>query len=195
MDKLVEIVNNGEYDKIEGWCSSQKALLMAQHIKESDICVELGVFAGRSLLPIALMTKNTVYGIDAWNVESSMDGTNDHENNVWWATIDYNYFMNYTKKLLKKYNCNNVQLIKSKSEDVVYLFNDESIDVLHQDSNHSEEISCREVELFHNKVKKNGLWIFDDANWKTTQKAQQMLLNYGYNEILDLNEWKIFRRL
>ena len=40
---------------IPGWCSEEKALLMMDIIKENKCqhCIEIGVFSGRSLFPIA----------------------------------------------------------------------------------------------------------------------------------------------
>lgn len=194
MDKLNEIIENGEYETIEGWCPKDKALKMAHLIKPNDFCVELGVFGGRSLLPMCFMTQNQVIGIDAWSSEASLDGEHLEINNNWWSKIDHDSFYEYTQNLLKKYDCNNVKLIRNQSINVSHLFQEESIDVLHQDSNHSEKISCLEVELYHPKVKKNGYWIFDDTNWETTKKAQDLLVNYGYTEIYDSGSWKIYQK-
>jgi hypothetical protein len=195
MDKLIKIIDSGEYEKIEGWCTKEKALKMASLINSNDVCLELGVFAGRSLLPICLMTNQIVYGVDAWDKNASLDGENSKINDEWWNKIDYTKFFIYTQNLLNKYNCKNINLIKSTSKDAVKFFIDESIDFLHQDSNHSEKISCNEVDLYYNKVKKNGIWVFDDTNWESTKKAQQLLINYGYKEIYDSGSWKIYKRL
>jgi hypothetical protein len=195
MDSLLKIITTGEYEKIEGWCTKEKAIKMATLIKPTDFCVELGVWGGRSLLPMCFMTKNKVIGIDAWAKVASLEGINDEKNDEWWKNVDYDKMFNYTKDLLNNYNCRNARLIRSKSSDVVNNFKDESIDFLHQDSNHSEEISCSEVELYYKKVKINGFWIFDDTNWETTRKAQQLLLNYGYQEIYDYGTWKIYKRI
>jgi len=183
------------HEKIEGWCSKEKALTMASLIKPNDFCVELGVWGGRSLLPMCLTTKNIVIGVDAWSKESSLEGVNSSLNDEWWAKIDYEKMFQYTKNLLTKYNCNNARLFRAKSKDVVNHFKDESIDFLHQDSNHSEEISCEEVELYKNKVKKNGIWVFDDTDWETTKKAQNLLVNYGYREIHDSGQWKVYQKM
>ena len=34
--------------------------------------------------------------------------------------------------------------------------------------------------MWYNKVKPNGYIIFDDTNWTTTQKAQQLLVEKGF---------------
>ena len=189
------MLNIDNYSSIEGWCTEEKALKMIEYINDdTKLCVELGVFGGKSLLPIAMKCKGKVIGIDAWNKDSSLSGENDIENNNWWATIDYEYMYTYTLNLMKKYNCNNVELYRTNSSDAIQYFENESIDFLHQDSNHSELISCNEVNLYYNKVKKNGIWVFDDVNWETTKKAQELLVNYGYTEIYNHGNWKIYKR-
>jgi len=195
MDRVLRLVNSGEYEKIEGWCSREKAIAMASFIKSADFCVELGVFGGKSLLPLALMTTNSVIGIDSWSKETSLEGVNSIENDEWWSSVDYDYMYNYSLNLLKTYECTNARLIRAKSLDVVNDFEDESIDFLHQDSNHSEKISCSEVEAYHKKVKKNGLWVFDDTNWPTTQKAQKLLESFGFKQIYDSGNWKIYIKI
>ena len=52
-----------------------------------------------------------------------------------------------------------------------------------------------EVELYKNKVKPGGIWVFDDTNWETTKKAQSLLASRGYNEIYDSGTWKIYTRV
>jgi hypothetical protein len=194
MDRLLNLITSGEYEKIEGWCSKEKAIMMASFIKSDFLCVELGVFGGRSLLPIAFATNNKVFGIDAWSKENSLEGVNAIENDDWWGNLDHDYFYDYTRNLLEKHGCGNVQLLRAKSAHVVDHFQDESIDFLHQDSNHSEETSCDEVEKYHSKVKKNGIWVFDDTNWTTTRKAQGLLESHGFMEIYDSGSWKIYKK-
>ena len=195
MNNLLKIIYSGEYEKIEGWCTKEKAVKMASLIKPNYFCVELGVWGGRSLLPMCFMTRNLVIGIDSWSKEASLDGENSKLNDEWWEKIDYDDMFEYTKNLLTKHKLNNSRLIRAKSLEVINIFKDESIDFLHQDSNHSEKISCGEVEAYYNKVKKNGIWVFDDTNWDTTKKAQKLLESYGYQEIFDSGSWKIYRRI
>ena len=78
------------------------------------------------------------------------------------------------------------------------LFLDGEIDVLHQDGNHSEESSSREVELWLSKMKPGGIWIMDDIDWKVgdkvgTAKAQGMLLQNGYVEVENYGGWAVFK--
>jgi cephalosporin hydroxylase len=201
---LLEKSFQTNYTTFHGWCTVEKArkIIELVGIMKPDLCVELGVYAGRSLLPLAVSAKHhnpnaRVVGIDAWSKDASLEGENSKENDDWWSKIDYNYFMSYTSDLLKLFQAQSItELWKARSVDVSHKFEDESIDILHQDSNHSEKVSCDEVELYWNKVKKGGYWIFDDTNWETTKKAQDLLVGFGYTEIYSApkNEWKVFQR-
>jgi hypothetical protein len=195
MENLNNILKN-DWDSIEGWCTREKALKMIEYIKpNTQCCVELGVFGGKSLLPIALFCKNRVIGIDAWDCQNTLEGQNDIENDKWWSKIDFDKMYIYTQNLMKKYNCSNVELLRTTSEKAVVDFSDDSIDFLHQDSNHSEEISCKEVELYAKKVIIGGIWVFDDTNWNTTLKAQSLLIDYGYIKIHHATTWAVYQRI
>jgi predicted O-methyltransferase YrrM len=192
------------YEKIHGWCTLEKANKMIDLVNlcKPSLVVELGVFGGRSLLALALACKynnknSKVIGVDAWTSEASLEGTNSKENDEWWANINYADMQNYTETVMKENEVNDiVELWKAKSADVINQFADNSIDILHQDSNHSEEVSVKEVEIYSPKLKTGGYWIFDDINWDTTKKAQDLLVSKGFVEIYvdSKNEWKIYRK-
>lgn len=192
------IVLPDNYESIHGWCTREKAYKMSEYINDNtSLCVELGVWGGRSLLPIALAAPRnaTIIGVDAWCSQASLEGTNTKINDDWWANLDYDHMFDYAKNLMIENGVPNVQLWRNKSLSVVTKFNDESIDFLHQDSNHSEEVSCGEVEAYYNKVKRRGIWVFDDTNWESTKKAQGLLVSKGYEELYDSGEWKIYQRI
>ena len=187
---------------LHGWCTVEKAIhlynIVLEH--EAPLCVELGVFAGRSLLAIAMgaRAKNgSAVGIDAWSKEACEQGVNDIENTEWWNNIDYDFFYNYTEKVMSDADLSDTtRLVRSKSADVASHYKSKSISVLHQDSNHSEEVTVEEVNQWFDKVKIGGHWVFDDTDWSTTQRAQELLLEKGYELIFTEKDrkYKIFLR-
>ena len=86
------------------------------------------------------------------------------------------------------------RVLRERSSDAVHRVADGSVDVLHQDSNHSEAISTAEVEQWTPKIAPGGLWIADDTDWATTQRAQARLAELGFAVIEDHVQWKVFRR-
>jgi hypothetical protein len=189
--------------KLEGWCPVAKAIQLYDLASEfeSPTCVELGVFAGRSFVALALAAKakaGTAIGIDAWSKQASAEGTNDKANEDWWNKIDYDYFFKYSQSVIDNAGAHlEASLIRKRSDECVEMFPDNSINLLHQDSNHSEKISVGEVEAWHNKVKKGGYWVFDDTNWSTTEAAQRLLESKGYECLFTADEklYKIYRRV
>jgi predicted O-methyltransferase YrrM len=198
MDAFRAYLQSPEYLGLDGWCTPEKALKLVEVMQSYSpkVCVELGVFAGRSLLPIAVAAGKdaTVIGVDSWSAPVSLEGSNDKANDEWWAKIDYDHFFKYTRDLLNKHDCRHVELWRESSLAVAHKFQYNSIDLLHQDSNHSEEITCAEVSLYWNRVSPGGIWVFDDTNWPTTQKAQALLESKGYLCIHDSGSWKVYRR-
>lgn len=185
---------------MHGWCTIEKAQKIAQIIVDNNLKVgaELGVFGGRSLIAFGFAFKETggkITGIDPWEASASLEGKNDEANDEWWAKIDYNFFFNYTLHRIVETELESViDIMRMKSDQAVHNFGDNSLDFIHQDSNHSEEISCDEVHRWYSKLRTGGYWIADDTNWATTAKAQRLLLEKGFKEIYCApnSEWKIY---
>jgi predicted O-methyltransferase YrrM len=185
-----------------GWCTVQKTERLFKLVEEVKpiLIVEFGVFGGRSLIPMALSLKKNgkgeIIGIDAWDKEASITNYDSIDPNYkWWFDVDHKAIFNSFLKSIHEYSINDiVKYYIKRSNEVVDIFEDQSIDILHQDSNHTEKTSSEEVELYYNKVKPGGFWIFDDTDWSTTQKAQDLLLSKGYSIIEDYTSWKIYKR-
>jgi hypothetical protein len=80
--------------RLPGWCPEQKAVWMTGQILEREykVAAEVGVYAGRSLFPIALAVAanggRAVYAVDGWdNLVATSEPTN-LQNDVWWDNAD-----------------------------------------------------------------------------------------------------------
>lgn len=186
---------------LPGWCTPEKGKRMAAFARGASLCVELGVFGGRSLVSIALALRDQpsyngrVDGIDPFTKEAALEGTNDPANDQWWAKLDYEDIARTAQETL--YRLRLVQyahLVRMCSREVVRFYGNGTIDLLHQDSNHSEEVSCLEVALWAPKLRSGGRWIFDDTDWPTTKKAQGSLEALGFDELEDHGGWKVYRK-
>ncbi len=191
-----------EIPRLEGWCNVEKAKAMARLVVglEKPSCLELGVFGGRSLIAMGLGVKfaangGLVEGVDPFTASAALEGTNDAVNQEWWAKLDYAMILRGAQDGIRRLGLSEiVRLVLKRSQDVVGNYADGSIDVLHQDSNHSEEVSCWEVASWTPKMKPGGFWVFDDTNWPSTQLAQgRLMTQHGYTKIEDHTEWAIFR--
>lgn len=187
---------------LHGWCSyekGQRLALLAIEMNAQKI-VEVGVFGGRSLIPMALACKfkgsGVVHGIDPWEKDAALEGKNDQTNDDWWGNVvDLNLIYNSYLKSIVNYGLQDQCVThKMKSIDAINLFEDRSIDIFHQDSNHSEEVSCSEVEKWMPKMKISCAWICDDTNWPTIQKSLRLIESYGFETVQQYENWKIYKR-
>ena len=176
MDNLKEII-----ESLDGWCSLEKANLMYNLVLENkpNLIVELGVYGGRSLVPMALAQlengAGVIKGIDPWSIDASLEGNHTEQSLGGWEGVNYPYIYERCSKAIDNHKLTNCELIRMKSQDAVNLFVDNSIDILHQDGNHSEELTCLEVELYMSKLKSGGYWISDDVNFDTIKKSLKLI--------------------
>lgn len=191
-----------ELPRLPGWCTPAKGKRMAALARGASLCVELGVFGGRSLVSIALALRadqvpeyGRVDGIDPFTATAALEGTNDPANDQWWSKLDYEAIARVAQEALYRLELMPyARLVRMRSRDVVGFYGDGTIDLLHQDSNHSEEVSCEEVALWAPKLRSGGHWIFDDTDWPTTKKAQLNLEALGFRELEDHGGWKVYRK-
>ncbi len=194
----VEALIERELPILPGWCTPEKGKRMAELTRGASLCVELGVFGGRGLVAMALSLKDQGFGradgIDPFTAEASLEGTNDPANDEWWAKLDYKAIERAAVEALGRLGLEpHTRIVRLVSRDASAAYLDQTVDVLHQDSNHSEEISSQEVIAWAPKMRPGGYWIFDDTNWPTTQKAQKMLELLGFEQLEDHGSWKVYK--
>lgn len=182
-------LNFSKIASLEGWCSFDKANKLYQLVIENKpkVIVEIGVFGGKSLFSqaLALQENNfgTIYGIDPWSKEASIENLKDPAAMKWWSELDYDFIFNGCQKFIDENDLHSfVNLCKARSDEFIKQV-DFEIDILHIDGNHEEQSSCSDVELYLPKVKNGGYIWFDDAAWFQTQKAKVMM-EKEYNCVL-----------
>jgi hypothetical protein len=199
LEDIYSIIRS-EIPNMHGWCTVEKGVRLAELAQGAALCVELGVFGGRSLITLALgcsiRNSGCVHGIDPFTRTAALEGVNDPANDEYWSKLDYEDIARSAQTAIYRLGLMPyAHLVRMYSRDVATYYEDGTVNVLHQDSNHSEEITCEEVALWAPKIRLGGYWIFDDTNWTTTQKAQQELATLGFVEIEDHKSWKVYRKL
>ena len=167
--------------KMNGWTSPERCVQMydiAMAIKPKVI-VEIGVFAGRSLIAQAMALRDLgggkIYGIDPWRVEAAIEGMQEQRAIDWWKNVA-NIGRIHDECVEAVWKCNlqdYVVLLQCRSHDCHSII--PMCDILYIDGNHEEVSSCRDVELYIPKLRQNGYLWFDDADWPQTQKALAMI--------------------
>ena len=183
--------------QLEGWCTVNKASILIDLIliKEPQVVVEIGVFGGKSLIPMAFALKEIgqgkIFGIDPWSNDASTEGM-DGENYRWWQQVDHDLILaGLLDKIVQFKLFSQIQLIRERAEHTAPIHN---IDILHIDGNHSEESAYTDVQKWIPLVKRGGIIIFDDTKWITTQKAMAWLDTECIKlaEFTEANGWGIW---
>lgn len=174
----------------EGWCTQAKAESLARHVlsHKPAVCVEIGVFAGRSLFAIALALRHNqnghVLGIDPWSPKASVEGfQHDPPNREWWTKCDHSYIYGEFMRVLHDLKLESwVDTLTCTSEQALAIltiiqrrYAPKFIDLLHIDGNHSEKQALFDVEHYVPLVMPGGTVFFDDCDWTTTKLAQNLL--------------------
>ncbi|OGN59074.1 MAG: hypothetical protein A3C42_01260, partial [Chlamydiae bacterium RIFCSPHIGHO2_02_FULL_45_9] len=186
---------------LEGWCSITKAKSMMDLIYEVQptLCVEIGVFGGSSIYPTAcalkFLQKGEVYAIDPWETSFCLEGyAPDDPNYVWWKQIDLNEIYLGFLNMLDYFQLNSYcTVVRTTGLQALDLFQDESIDILHIDGNHTENPALTDAKRYFPKVKQGGYIWLDDVNWSTVSSAKEFLLSNAEKiESLSTDEYFLF---
>jgi hypothetical protein len=164
------------------------------------LSVELGVFGGGGVLPIAAAHKDLkcgfAFGVDSWDNIAPLEGTNTKENSDWWATVDINsVYDSFRAACLSEYWVGYIFHLKGRTDEFVDSFRDGSITLLHQDSNHASEVIIKELELWSPKMKIGGYWVVDDTSWPSTQLGYSKLPDFGFELVEQFDTWAIYKKV
>lgn len=177
---------------------------MAELVIETatPLSVELGIFGGRGCIAMGLahqqMKTGYCFGVDPWCASASKEGANTPENDKWWSEVDYKgVHKRFVSSVLGLDLWEYVRWFHGTSGMASWILDAskgcEMFGVMHQDSNHSEEISCKEVMKWLPYLSVGGYWILDDADWNSTQKALG-ILDKNLTMVEDHVSWVVFRK-
>lgn len=188
--------------KMEGWCSDEKAQALYDLVCTSDakLCVEIGVFGGKSLIAMGLACRDKgsggVIGLDPWNNKACTEGSNSPLNDKWWLSLDLvHIYMGCIKAIQRNGVFEQCNTLKLKSEDAAKLFTDDLCDIIHQDGNHNVESITKELQLWIPKLKVGGYWICDDVDWPEAAGGYAKLPEYGLKIVEDFHTWQIWQKV
>lgn len=192
--------------RLQGWCTVEKAQWLARRIVEEKYqnVVEIGVFGGRSLVPMAMAMEHLyrvsgvkdgiIDGIDAYRNDVAEAEELDPANKGWWKSIDLNsiYKAAQTAVISQRVGAFvNFQLCSS--EQGVAKFADESLDLVHVDGSHNEAASTRDVKIWWPKLRPGGIMVMDDTDWKQLVAARSLVASLG--KLLHHDEkWEVYQK-
>ena len=191
---------------MQGWSSVWKCQTIADLIYDlGGDSFEIGIFAGRSLLSMAMAHRarkgGKVFGIDPFCHSASLMGENTQESNERWKNLDYERIKRLLVQSISQFSLGEwIEWYQVDSFAAIELnwVKDKKFNVIHQDGNHSEKVCLWEVQNWGKKLNLGGYWVMDDTNWETTSKAQQWLENNGYKRDQTVTEgntqWAVFKK-
>lgn len=208
MTTLIEDVDtqldSGAFTTLHGWCTPFKAKKMARLVARrgpNPMTIELGVFGGRGVIAMGLAVKHClagrgiVHGIDPFTAAAALEGTSEKANQDWWGSLNYADILKSARDGITRFGLDGIASLKlARSQDALGDYADQSIDVLHMDSNHAEEIANWEVANWTAKMKPGGFWVFDDTNWPSTKLAQTHLAERHRFTLLEQHDtWAVYQ--
>jgi hypothetical protein len=167
--------------RLEGsWCSAEKAEKMMDLVfaERPQVCVEIGVFTGWTVLPVAAtlryLGEGSVYAVDAWSNREAVRGVPMHDPNYsWWATIPMAQVKEECENLLTEWNlwpyCWIVHATSAEAVDQV-----PPIDFLHLDGHFSEAGALLDTELYLPKVRSGGYILLSNMYFTIGQHHTKM---------------------
>lgn len=169
---------------IPGWGSDEKALNFIDLVLEVKpaVCVEIGVYAGKSFFPVALALKHLghgiVFGIDTWEIKEStkhFDPIKDASHIEWWTKESgLEEMYPFCLQMIAEHGLQSYcHLLKMTSEKAAAKI--DAIDILHLDGNHDGWVSTQDVMLYLPKVRSGGyIWI-NDTTWESLVQPWELL--------------------
>lgn len=170
---------------LDGWCDVEKAQALAALVigLRPKVSVEIGVFGGRSLIPIGLahsLVGGYAIGIDPWSKAASLEGM-EGENKAWWEAVDheavYQGFINAANRLTVE---GFIKVLRITSDDAI---KDPEmpkvIDLLHLDGNHSAQ-AVKDVDNYATRIRPGGILVMDDIDWATAAAARVRELKFNF---------------
>jgi len=185
--------------ELQGWCPLEKAVALSDLVVEAkpESIVEIGVYGGRSAVPMALAAQTyggVVHGVDPWSHAAALEGDVGSENAEWWGKLDLEaIYRGFLDGLCRFGVQDTVRVHRMTDTAALPLFADGSIGLLHVDGNHSAEVSMRYVEQWGPKVAPGGYLVMDDIDW-ATQADTVAFIERTYAPVRKESSWAIYRK-
>jgi len=179
------------------WCPPAKAFTLSALVMalRPKIIVEIGVWEGGSLIPLALAAQAigdcNVIAIDPWNAGASVKDQND-VNAAWWAKAPHEEAYKLFQKRVEQYDLTCVTTLRMTSDDAPL---PAYINILHIDGNHADQ-AVKDVRRYAPLVTTGGIAIMDDLEWHGghVRVAADLLEKMGFRYLYPLGTGAVYQR-
>lgn len=188
--------------QMEGWSPPDKCKrLMNLVIETRKNSLEIGIFGGRGLISMGFGHREAgcgiAIGLDPWSHEACCEGSNDKENDEWWKSLDlHGIYSGFAQQVIDHRLLNYVEWLRMGSKQALPILSQhhgKRFGVIHQDGNHSSEVSTWEVENYWPLLDSGGYWVMDDTDWPTTESARELIATKA-DLIEDHGGWRVYKK-
>jgi len=185
--------------RLSEWCPMDKAHTLAALVLalRPVLTIEVGVWQGASLVPMALAHRAIGFGrviaVDAWAATASIQGQISADDVRWWSSVDHEKaYQNFITVLADEGLSQFVEIVRARSDEYTP---PDNINVLHLDGNHGEQ-AVRDVQRFIPKMASGGIACLDDYEWAGggVRRACATMESLGWIEYAPLGTGGLWRR-
>lgn len=193
------------HDSITGWCSVEKMEAMVGIVFATRplVSLEIGVWAGKSLIPVAMAHKKVKCGkaiaVDPWKASESVIGQISEADSKWWNNQPmHDQIHKAFLEKAKEFDVLNWIDVKRMPSD--RYTPTEKIGLLMIDGNHGQQ-AIHDVKRYSPSVLVGGFVVMDDLKWTggAVSEAAGLLEKTGFEELYRVENnfecWAVFQRI
>ena len=175
-----------------GWCTEEKARWLATLVTErrATSALEVGVFGGKSFLPMAAAMTcwgGIAYGVEPWSSEISIAEPTNIKNDLWWTSVDMRAVKsNFYIAVARLGLASQVRMLESPSDQARHVFAEKRFDLIHIDGSHAPGQALRDVRQWSPLLSPGGVLVLDDITWPSLADARAFAEKHF--KLLDVRE-------
>ena len=186
--------------RLPGWCQPAKAQALAALVlrERPALCVELGVYGGRSAMPVALALRHlgagVLYAVDPYTFAAAREGDQFGPDPArYWTDGELTRVRaEFVTAAAAAGVLPHLRLLDAPAERVAGAFDPGTVDLLHVDGNHSTPAVARDLALYLPLVRPGGWVAVDDTDWPSVQAALGPL-EAAARLVRDAGPWRLYR--
>lgn len=169
-----------------GGSSLLKVLVLGELIVSQDLdrVVEIGVYRGKLMLPLARLMRRLgrgeVVGIDPYSAQAAIQRDVEREGIdlvEWPRSVDWEGLHQGVLDAISRWGLEgHARLLRQRAEDAAPGFAASPIDILHVDGNHDREAVTEDVELYLPYLRDGGYLVMDDIAWPSVRPLYERLV-------------------
>lgn len=181
--------------KIGGWCESNKQRYMMHAVVRHNMTrvYEIGVYEGKSAIPIAKALQMVGYGklypVDSYCL-ADMTANNEVYEEQFFSEETHSKFWGHVKRLRLGEFVANLPPTSSYEASLKY---HTVADMIHIDGNHSEWCSLQDFFWWTPKLRKGGILVLDDTNRESTATLRKLAETH-MEVVEDSDQWMALRK-